>query len=141
LTGRAWLAEDDKRGNNLRRPDDLSIGESDVIRAFDSSVRSGDSLRAFSLHLGRPVKFQFPEFMPWIYNEFMVAEVFAEMADVRTGRKFNFLFDRGLEFRMQTLFFRRIPLRLQVGMAWQNGGDESNTFFSVDMSDLSEVFN
>lgn len=139
LTSRIWLAEDDKE-NNIRRPDDLSLGGNDFLRAFDSAFKSGDSLRAFSLHLGHPVKFQFPKFMGWIYNEFMVAEIFAEMGDVRTGKDFEFFFDRGIEIRSQVLLFKRIPLRFQVGMAWQNGGDESNTFFSVDVSDVSDVF-
>ncbi|MGM0600811.1 MAG: hypothetical protein ACQETH_13455 [Candidatus Rifleibacteriota bacterium] len=139
LTSRMWLAEDDKK-KNIRRPEDLSLGGNDFMRAFDSAFKSGDSLRAFSLHLGHPVNFQFPRFMGWIYNEFMVAEVFAEMGDVRTGKDFNFFFDRGIELRSQVLLFKRIPLTFQVGMAWQNGGDETNTFFSVDVSDVSEVF-
>ncbi|MDN5279065.1 MAG: hypothetical protein PWR01_3030 [Clostridiales bacterium] len=139
LTGRTWLAEDDKE-NNIRRPDDLSLGGGDFLRAFDSAFKSGDSLRAFSLHLGRPVAFQFPRLMSWIYNEFLVAEIFAEAGDVRTGQNFRFLFDRGIELRSQCLLFRRIPIRFQVGMAWQNGGDESNTFFAVEVSDLSEIF-
>ena len=140
LTGRAWVAEDDKE-NNVRRPDDLSLGGGDFLRAFDSGFISGDSLRAFSLHLGRPVKFQFPGFMGWIYNEFLAIEAFTEMGDVRTtGQKFEFFFDRGIEFRMHALLFKRIPLKFQFGMAWQNGGDETNTFFSVDVTDLSEIF-
>lgn len=140
LTGRAWVAEDDKE-NNIRRPDDLSLGGGDFLRAFDSGFISGDSLRAFSLHLGRPVKFQFPRFMGWIYNEFLAAEVFAEMADVRnTGQEFRYYFDRGIELRMQALLFKRIPMSFQLGIAWQNGGNESNTFFAVDVTDFSEIF-
>lgn len=139
LTSRAWVAEDDKE-NNIRRPDDLSLGGGDYLRAFDSGFISGDSLRAFSLHLGRPVAFQFPKMFSWLYNEFLVAEVFAEMGDVRnSGREFRYFFDRGIEFRMQALLFKRIPLRLQAGMAWQNGGKESNTFFAVDITDLSDI--
>jgi hypothetical protein len=141
LTSRTWLAEDDKVSNNLRRPDDLSIGGHDGVRAFSGSYRSGDSLRAFSLHLGRPIAFQFPRAIPWLYNEFMVAEVFAEMADVRSGREFRFLYDRGVEIRLQALLFRRLPLRIQLGMAWQNGGNENNSFVNVEFADLSELLN
>jgi hypothetical protein len=140
LTGRAWIAEDDKE-NNIRRPDDLSLGGGDYLRAFDSGFISGDSLRAFSLHLGRPVKFQFPRFMGWIYNEFLAVQAFAEMADVRsTGQKFRFFFDRGIELHMQALLFKRIPMRFHIGYAIQNGGEESNTFFAVDVTDFSEIF-
>ncbi len=140
LTGRAWIAEDDKE-NNIRRPDDLSLGGGDYLRAFDSGFISGDSLRAFALHVGRPVKFQFPGFLSWIYNEFLVAEMFAEMGDVRnSGQRFDFFFDKGIELRMQALLFKRIPMSFQLGFAWQNGGDETNAFFAVDVTDFSEIF-
>lgn len=139
VTGRVWIAEDDKE-NNIRRPDDLGIGGNEYLRAFDSAYKSGDSLRAFSLHLGKPIPFQFPRMFGWIYNEFMAAEVFAEMGDVRTGQKFRFLFDKGAEIRMQALLFKRIPLRLRMGMAWQNGGKESKSYFAVEVADLSDLF-
>ncbi|GAB4279755.1 MAG: hypothetical protein Kow0029_23790 [Candidatus Rifleibacteriota bacterium] len=140
ITGRVWVAEDDKE-NNIRRPDDLSLGGDQFMRAFDSAYKSGDSLRCFSVHLGRPIAFQFPGFLGWIYNEFLAAEVFAEMGDVRTtGQKFRFLYDKGIELRMQALLFKRIPLRFRFGYATQNGGDKSNSYFAVEATDLSEIF-
>lgn len=139
LTARTWLAEDDKE-NGIRRPDDLSLGGSDFMRGYDSAFRSGDRLRAFALHLGRPVEFRFPRFMNWVYNEFLVAELFWEMGDVNNSGNFNWRFDRGLELRSQVLLFKRLPMIVRVGVALQNGSNESSTYFAVDVSDLSEVF-
>jgi hypothetical protein len=139
LTARTWLAEDDKE-NNIRRPDDLSLGGMDYMRAFDGAFKSGDSLRTLSLHLGRPIDFKIPRFLSWAYNEFMVAEVFWEMGDVKTQGNFAWQFDRGLEIRSQILLFRRLPMIIRMGIAKQHGFDKTNTYFTVDVSDLSEVF-
>ncbi len=139
LTARAWVAEDDKE-DGIRRPDDLSLGGIDYMRAFDSAFKSGDRLRAFGVQLGKPVNFKFPKILNWIYNEFMVAEIFWEMGDVNNQGRFNWYADRGLEIRSQILLFKRLPMIVRVGYAKQNGGNESNTYFAVDVSDLSDVF-
>lgn len=138
LTARTWLAEDDKE-NNVRRPDDLSLGGQDYMRGYKDAYKSGDRLRTFSLHLGRPVNFRFPRFMNWVYNEFMIAEIFWEMGDVRNQGKFAWDYDRGLEIRSQILLFRRIPLIVRMGAARQNGNDKTNTYIAVD-SDMSDIF-
>ncbi|MDD2998462.1 MAG: hypothetical protein PHV05_05325, partial [Candidatus Riflebacteria bacterium] len=139
LTARTWLAEDDKE-NNIRRPDDLSLGGIDYMRGYDGAFKSGDKLRTFALHLGHPVDFKFPRFMSWVFNEFMIAEVFWEMGDVNNQGGFNWRYDRGIELRSQILLFKRIPLIVRVGAAMQNGSDKTNTYFAVDASDLGEVF-
>ncbi len=139
LTVRGYVAEDDKE-NNIRRPDDLSLGGGgDFLRGYDSAYRSGNSLRAMSLHLGHPIKVGFPKFMKWIKNEFMVGEVFWEAGDVKLNRKFQYVFDRGAEIRMQALLFRRIPIVLRFGAAWANDGKEKKTYFSADVSELSDL--
>jgi len=131
LTARTFVAEDDKE-NNVRRPDDLSLGGSDFMRAFDSSYKDGDSLRAFSLHLGRPIKMRLPRFLSWVYNEFMIAEAFWEMGDVKNQGRFCWRYDRGIELRSQLLLFKRIPIIVRVGYARQNGFDQDNTYIAVD---------
>ncbi|EKD81193.1 MAG: hypothetical protein ACD_39C01916G0002 [uncultured bacterium] len=139
LTARGLAAEDDKE-NDIRRPDDLSLGGTDFMRAFDSSYKYGDSLRALSLHIGRPIHVKFPRFLRWVYNEFIIAELFWEMGDVKNQGNFNWRYDRGLELRGQLLLFKRIPLIVRVGYARQNGYDEDNTYFVIDVSDLAGVF-
>ncbi len=52
---------------------------------------------------------------------------------------FNWRYDCGLELRSQLLLFKRIPLIVRVGYAKQNGYDESNTYFEVDVSDVSDL--
>ncbi|MDD3146921.1 MAG: hypothetical protein PHD82_06430 [Candidatus Riflebacteria bacterium] len=139
LTARTLIAEDDKE-NNVRRPDDLSLGGTDFMRGFDSSFKDGDRLRALGLHLGKPVNFRFPKFMNWVYNEFMVLELFWETGDVVNNGRFQWYADRGIEIRSQILFLKRVPMIIRVGFAAQNGSNETNTYFAVDLSDLSEVF-
>ena len=139
LTARTWIAEDDKE-NGIRRPDDLSLGGNDFMRGFDSAFKSGDRLRAFSLHLGKPIDVKFPRFLSFIYNEFMVAELFWETGDVNNQGRFRWYSDNGIEIRTQLLLLKRIPIILRVGFASQNGSDETNTYFAVDVSDLAEVF-
>lgn len=139
VTARTWLAEDDKE-NNIRRPDDLSLGGTDFMRGFDAAFKSGDRLRAFALHLGKPVNFRFPKFLSWVYNEFMVAELFWETGDVNNHGRFHLHADRGIELRSQILLFKRLPMIVRVGFAAQNGTDETNTYFAVDVSDLSDIF-
>lgn len=139
LTARTIVAEDDKE-NNVRRPDDLSLGGIDFMRGYDSAFKDGDRLRAFGLHLGKPVDFRFPKFMNWVYNEFMVLELFWETGDVNNGGRFNWYADRGIEIRSQILFLKRIPMIVRVGFAAQNGSSETKTYFAVDVSDLSGLF-
>lgn len=139
LTARGYIAEDDKE-NNIRRPDDLSLGGKDYMRAYDGAFKSGDSLRTMSLHLGHPVKLRLPKFINWAYNEFMIAEVFWEMGDVRTQGGFNWHFDRGLEVRSQLLLFKRIPIILRMGVAKQHGNDKTNSYFAFDVNDLAVDF-
>lgn len=139
LTARTYIAEDDKE-NNIRRPEDLSLGGQDYMRAYDGAFRSGDSLRTFSLHLGHPIKVRFPRFIRWAYNEFMIAEAFWEMGDVRNQGNFAWQFDRGLEIRSQILLFKRIPIIVRMGAARQHGNDITNTYISFDVTDLSDVF-
>ncbi|MBU1105665.1 MAG: hypothetical protein KKB51_03270 [Candidatus Riflebacteria bacterium] len=139
LTARTVVAEDDKE-DGVRRPDDLSLGGTDFMRAYDASYRYGDSLRAFALHLGRPIRIKLPRFMSWVYNEFMIAEMFWEMGDVKNQGNFNWRYDRGIELRSQLLLFKRIPLIVRIGYAKQTGYDKSNTYFAIDISDLSNLF-
>ncbi|HNX76515.1 MAG TPA: hypothetical protein PLM07_10380 [Candidatus Rifleibacterium sp.] len=139
LTCRTWIAEDDKE-NQIRRPDDLSLGGEDFMRGFDSAFKSGDRLRAFALHLGRPVRFQFPKFMSFIYNEFMVAELFWETGDVTNQGNFHWYSDNGIEIRSQVLLLKRLPMIVRIGFAAQNGSDKTNTYFAIDLSDLAGVF-
>ena len=139
LTARTLIAEDDKE-DGIRRPDDLSLGGTDFMRAYDSSYKYGDSMRAFALHLGRPIRLKLPRFMSWVYNEFMIAELFWEMGDVKNQGSFNWRYDRGIELRSQLLLFKRIPLIVRIGYARQTGYDKDNTYFAVDISDLSDLF-
>lgn len=138
LTARTWLAEDDKE-INVRRPDDLSLGGKDFMRAFENSYKDGDSLRAFALHLGRPIRLRLPRFLGWVYNEFTIAEAFWEMGDVKNQGSFNWRYDRGIELRSQLLLFKRIPIIVRVGYARQNGFDQDNTYIVVD-SDVAAMF-
>ncbi|HAE38061.1 MAG TPA: hypothetical protein DCG57_05405 [Candidatus Riflebacteria bacterium] len=138
LTARTVLAQDDKK-DGIRRPDDLSLGGTDFMRAYDSSYKYGDSLRAFSLHIGHPVRVRFPRFISWVYNEFMIAELFWEMGDVKNQGSFDWRYDCGLELRSQLLLFKRIPLIVRVGYAKQNGYDKSNTYFEVDVSEVADL--
>lgn len=135
-TLRGYVAEDDKE-NNLRKPDDLTLGGNDYMRAYDGAFRSGDSLRTMSMHLGHPINFQFPKFMGWIKNEFLAGEIFWEAGDVKSNRHLDYVFDRGAEIRMQALLFKRIPVILRFGAAYQNGGNDSKTYFSIDTSQIS----
>ncbi len=70
----------------------------------------------------------------------MVAELFWETGDVNNQGRFHLYADRGIELRSQILLFKRLPMIVRVGFAAQNGTDETNTYFAVDVSDLSDVF-
>lgn len=137
LSARAWVAEDDKEGD-IRRPEDLNLGGTDFLRGYPGAVRFGDSLRAFSLHLGRPFHIEIPALRSWVQEEIVVAEAFWERGDVRaTGRRFDFLEDRGFEVRAQGLLLRRIPAAIRVGIAWPSGGGPRHDYWMVDFSSLT----
>lgn len=110
------------------------------MRAFDDSYKSGDSLRAMTFSLGHPVKLQFPKFMRWLQNQFMIAEVFWEAGDVKNNGNYCYDFDRGIEVRMQAMLLNRIPLIIRLGQAWENSGNSTNTYVTFDSSELMEIF-
>lgn len=139
FTSSLWAAQDDKDGS-IRRPDDLSLGGTEFMRAFDDSYKSGDSLRAMTFSLGHPVKLQFPKFMRWLQNQFMIAEVFWEAGDVKNNGNYRYDFDRGIEVRMQAMLLNRIPLIIRLGQAWENSGNSTNTYVTFDSSELMEIF-
>ena len=137
VTARAYIAEDDKEGN-IRRPDDLGLGGTDFLRGYQGSVRFGDSLRAFSLHLARPITFSIPALHRWIQEEFLVAEGFWEMGDARfSGRRFSYLEDRGFEVRMRALIFRRLPISVRWGTAWPLNEGPRHTYWTFDFNSIS----
>ncbi len=139
LMARGWFAEDDKEGD-IRRPEDLSLGGTDFLRGYPGAVRFGDSLRAFSLHLARPFHIEIPVLRPWVQEEIIVAEAFWERGDVRaTGRRFDFLEDRGLEVRARGLLLRRIPAAIRVGVAWPTGGGPRHDYWMVDFSSVTGI--
>jgi hypothetical protein len=136
-TLRGWVADDDKEGD-IRRPEDLALGGSDFLRGFPGSVRFGDSLRVFSVHLARPFHFALPFLRKWVQKEILVVEAFWERGDVRSeGRAFDFLEDAGFEVRAKGLVLRRLPVVLRFGTAWPRGGGESHSYWGVDFSSLS----
>lgn len=137
LTTRFNAAQDDKQ-NNIRRPNDIALGK--YMRSLDRSAYPGDQLRKVSFHLGLPLNFQYPQFMTWFQNEFMVAEVFWEAGDTKINDSFDYKYGRGVELRTQTLFMSRLPLTVRFGQAWQNGGSSSNTWISIEGSELTEFF-
>ncbi|NLI78179.1 MAG: hypothetical protein GX442_17310 [Candidatus Riflebacteria bacterium] len=137
LAFRGYVAEDDKEGD-IRRPDDLNLGGTDFLRGYPGSVRFGDSLRAFSLHLSRPFRLTIPALHRWVQEEFLVAEAFWERGDVRSsGRRFSFLEDRGLELRARGLLLRRIPVTIRWGAGWPSDGGPRHSYWMVDISSVS----
>ena len=136
-TLRGWAAEDDKE-NDIRRPDDLSLGGDSFLRGYPGSVRYGDSLRAAAVHITKPISFNFPWLQSWVHKEIIVGEAFWEMGDVRdSGRRFQFLFDHGFEIRGRALLFRRIPITMRMGVGWPHNGGKEHTYWTVDLSTLS----
>lgn len=140
LTCKAVIGEDSKE-DTLRRPQDLAIGgENGFMRALPSGYKTGDRLRVFSSHLGLPINFRFPRMISWIYNEFTVAEIYFEMGDVIDKEDFDWLYNRGIEFRSKILLLKRLPVVLKTGYAIQNGGKENNSYALLDFTDLSKLF-
>ncbi|MBF0406976.1 MAG: hypothetical protein HQM10_06470 [Candidatus Riflebacteria bacterium] len=139
FTIRAWAAEDKKKAA-IKRPDDLSLGGSDFLRGFKSSVRYGDSLRACSFHLGSPLGFQIPTPKKWLNNEILVAEIFYERGDVHSrDRSFDFLEDCGIEFKAKSLLFRQIPFSFRIGTAWPVNSSERHSYWLVDFSSITGI--
>ena len=60
FTINSWIAQDNKH-NGIRRPDDLSLGGDEYLRAYESSYKSGDKLRYACLNLARPINFELPQ--------------------------------------------------------------------------------
>lgn len=136
-TLRGWAAEDDKE-NGIRRPDDLSLGGTDFLRGYSGSVRYGDSLRAASFHIGRPIPLNLPWLQSWVHKEILVAEAFWEMGDVRnSGREFQYLYDHGFELRGRALLLRRIPVTIRTGVGWPHDGGKKHSYWAFDITTLS----
>ena len=138
LTLNTWVAEDDKR-NDIRRPDDLSIGGDNYLKAYSSSYKSGDKLRYASLNLARPVKIPFPKQISFLQNKFSTLGIFWEMGDTINRGKFDYDYDRGVEFASSLLLFKRLPISLKAGYAVKNGQKGHGTYCSFFMDDLTEI--
>ncbi len=136
LKCRGFIAEDDKEGD-IRRPEDLALGGDNYLRGYPGSHRYGDSLRFVSFHIGHPIEFKLPWFRSLVHKEIVVGEIFWERGDVRQGRDFNFLEDRGFEIRAKGLLFRRLPISIRFGSAWPNGSGPRHDYWSVDFSSIS----
>jgi hypothetical protein len=133
-----WFAQDDKH-NNIRRPDDLSLGNDEYMRAYDSSYKSGDKLRYTSLNIARPIRVEFPDQIGWVRNEFSTLGVFWEMGDVRNDGKLDYDYDRGVEFASNLLIFKRLPISFKAGYAVRNGQDGHDTYLKFYTEELSEI--
>ena len=139
---KSYYGEDSKHGD-LRRPEDLSLGGDNIdsfLKAYEGTYKSGNRLRALSCNLGFPINFRFPRFMSWIYNEFAAAEIFAEAGDVISTGHFDYVYDRGVEFRSRVLLLKRLPLKLTVGYAKRNGNNNDNSYFQIDYTAVSNIF-
>ena len=139
---KSYYGEDSKHGD-LRRPEDLSLGGDDLnsfLKAYDATYKSGNRLRALSCNFGFPINFRFPRFMSWIYNEFASAEVFVEGGDVISSGHFNWVYDRGVEFKSKVLLLKRLPLKLTIGYAKRNGNSDDNSYFQIDYTAVSNIF-
>ena len=138
LSINGYVAEDDKH-NDFRRPDDLSLGSDDYLRAYDSSYKSGDKLRYACLTLGRPIRIELPRKIGWLKNEFSALGLFWEMGDTRNNGKFDYDYDRGIEFVSSLLLFKRLPISFKAGYAVRNGQDGHGTYWSFYTDDISEI--
>ena len=140
LTFNGYIAEDDKH-NDFRKPDDLSLGNDDYLRAFDSSYKSGDKLRYCSFTLARPINIVLPRQIGWLSTEFSTLGIFWEMGDTRNNGKFDYDYDRGVEFASSLLLFKRLPLSFKAGYAVRNGQEGHGTYYSLYTDDISEIIN
>ncbi len=135
-----WVAQDDKH-NDIRRPDDLSIGGDDYLKAFSSSYKSGDKLRYLCLTLARPIRLEFPKQVSFLQNEFATLGLFWEMGDTRNTGKFDYDYDRGVEFASSFLLFKRLPISFKAGYAIRNGQDGHGSYCSFLMEDITRIIN
>lgn len=140
LTFNGFIAEDDKH-NNIRRPDDLSLGNDEYLRAYDSSYKSGDKLRYASFTLARPIHIELPRRIGWLQPEFSALGFFWEMGDVRNDGKFDYDYDRGIEFASSLLLFKRLPISFKAGYAKRNGQEGKGTYCNFFMDDISAIMN
>ena len=140
LTLCGYVAGDDKH-NVFRRPDDLSLGSDEYLRAFDSSYKSGDELRYGSVTLARPINIKLPRQIGWLSTEFSTLGVFWEMGDTRNDRNFDYDYDRGIEFASSILLFKRLPISIKAGYAVRNGQEGHGTYCSLYTDDISEIIN
>lgn len=133
-----WIAQDDKK-NDIRRPDDLSLGGDFYMRAYGGSYKSGDKLRYASASLARPIRIELPKQISWVRNEFSSLGVFWEIGDTINTGKFNYIYDRGVEFTSKILLFKRIPLSMVAGYALRNGEDGHGSYCNFYLQDLEEL--
>ena len=140
LAFKGYVAGDDKH-NNIRRPDDLSLGSDEYLRAFDSSYKSGDELRYASFALARPINITLPRQIGWLRTEFSTLGVFWEMGDTRNNWKFDYDYDRGVEFASSLLLFKRLPISIKAGYAVRNGQEGHGTYCNIYTDDISEIIN
>ena len=138
LTLSSYMACDNKL-NDIRRPEDLSLGGEKYMRAFDDSYDSGDNLRYVSIAIARPVRLELPRKFSSVRNEFSTIGVFYELGDVKSEGKFDYYYDRGLEVTSKLLLFKRIPTSFKAGYAVRNGQKEHDTYFNFYFDDLKEV--
>ena len=139
LTLGTYIAEDDKK-NNIRRPDDLSLGGDTYMRAYDGSYKMGDKLRYAYMSVARPINIEFPRKMSWIRNEFTSLGLFLEVGDVINDGDFKWSYDRGIELRSKILMVKRIPIEIVAGYAKQNGRNKHNSYCNFTIADLAEIF-
>ena len=140
LTLCGYVAGDDKH-NIFRRPDDLSLGSDEYLRAFDSSYKSGDELRYCSATLARPINIKLPKQIGWLSTEFSTMGIFWEMGDTRNNHNFDYDYDRGVEFASSILLFKRLPISIKAGYAVRNGQEGHGTYCSFYTDDISEIIN
>ncbi len=138
LTLAGWIAQDDKE-NDIRRPDDLTLGGDSYMRAYGGSYKSGDKLRYGCVSLARPIRIDLPKQIGWIKNEFSSLGVFWEIGDTLNTGKFDYNYDRGVEFTSKVLLLKRIPLSFVAGYAQKNGEDGHSSYCNFYIDDLDEL--
>ena len=63
------------------------------------------------------------------------------MGDVRNEGKFNYDYDRGIEFSSSLLIFKRLPISFKAGYAVRNGQEGHGTYCGFYTDDISEIIN
>ena len=89
--------------------------------------------------MARPVKIQLPKQIGWLRNEFSTLGIFWEMGDTVNQGKFNYDYDRGVEFTSSLLLFKRLPLSIKAGYAVKNGQKGHGTYCDLFIEDLVEI--